>query len=244
VALSLVGGAVAAHAQAPGAVSLDPNNARLGTALVVGLDAPAAPLTVTLPRGTRFNRRAVAPGTRIGSGRYVMNVQDFLAGGGGSTQLVWSLTATLDRAPGRVTITGALLGGDLAAAVLQPQLGTTIPATATTAARFVRSHGRVEFRMAALPAALTPAPLATATPARLELSLSGSRRIRQNFFHRVKVPTASGGFRIQRIRDHRLVSHDLLRTPRRCTSSWTYVLRTGSQRSTGTIPCLAALPTA
>jgi len=244
VALSLVGGAAIAHAQAPGAVSLDPNNARLGTALVVGLDAPAAPLTVTLPRDTRFNRRAVAPGTRIGFGRYLVNVQDFLVGGGGTTQLVWSLAATLGTTPGAVTITGSLLGGDVAAALLQPQLGTTIPASTTTTARFARSGGRLEFRLAELPAQLAPAPPASATPARLELSLSGSRRVRQTFFHRVKVPTASGGFRIQRIRDHRLVSRDLLRTPGRCTSSWTYVLRSGAQRSSGPIPCLAALPTA
>ena len=243
MALSLAAGVATAHAQAPGAVSLDPNNARLGTSLVVGLDTPAAPLTVTMPRDTRFNRRAVAPGTRVGSGRYVMNVQNFLDGAG-STQLVWSLSATLAKAPGAMTITGTLLGGDMAAVLVQPLLGTRIPSTTTTTARFARSGGRLEFRLADLPAQLVPAPPATATPARLELSLGASRSVRQTFYHRVRVPTASGGSRIQRIRDHRLVSRDLLRTPGRCTSSWTYVLRSGTQRSSGTIPCLAALPTA
>jgi hypothetical protein len=240
--LWLAAGAAAAHAQAPGAVSLDPTNARLGTALVIGLDNPAGPLTVTLPRGTRFDRRAAPPGARIGFGRYVMNVQDFLVGGGGTTQLVWSLAGTLGRAPGAVTITGTLLGGDAAAALVQPLLGMTIPATTTTSARFTRSSGRLEFRLSGLPAQLAPSPPVTVTPARLELSLSASRYVRQTFFHRIRVPTASGGFRIQRIRDHRLISHDLLRTPGRCTSSWAYVLRAGAQRSTGRIPCLAAIP--
>jgi hypothetical protein len=236
-----VTGAGTAHAQANGPVSLDPSNARLGTSLVLGLDAPAGPLTVVLPRGTRFDRRAAAPGGPIGFGRYVMGVQGFLPGGGGTTQLVWSLAATLGKSAGQVTVTATLLGGDSVAALLQPQLGTTVPATTTTQARFARSAGRLEFRLAGLPAQVTPAAPMTATPARLELSLSASRSVRQTFFHRVKVPTASGGFRIQRIRDHRLVTRDLLRTPASCTSSWTYALRAGAQRTTGRIPCLAPL---
>jgi hypothetical protein len=223
-------------------VSLDPTNARLGTALVLGLDAPAAPLTITLPRGMRFDRGAAAPGARVGFGRYVVDVQGFLADGGGTTQLVWSLAATLGRLPGQVTISASLLGADIAVALLQPQLGTTIPATTTTAARFARTGGRLEFRLAGLPAQVGTSPPATVTPARLELSLSASRRVRKTFFHRFRVPTASGGFRIQRVRDHRLISRDLLRTPTRCSSSWTYALRSGGQNSSGRIPCLAALP--
>lgn len=220
-------------------MSLDPNNARLGTSLVLGVDAPAAPLTVTLPRGTRFDRRAAAPGARVGFGRYVVDVQGFL-NPGGTTQLVWALTATLGRQPGSVSLAGTLLGADAAAALLAPMLGTPIPATTATTARFTRSAGRLEFRLGALPAQLAPPAPASATPARLELSLNAGRRVRRTFYHRFRVPTAGGGYRIQRVRDHRLVSYDLLRTPARC-ASWTYLLRSGQQRSSGSIPCLPPL---
>lgn len=221
-------------------MSLDPANARLGTALVLGIDRPQGPVTVTLPRGMRFDRTAAAPGAQVGFGRYVMDVQSFLPGGAGSTQLVWSLVATIGRT-GQVTVAGRLLGGDSVAALLQPQLNVSIPATTTTSARFARSHGRLEFRLAGLPVQLAPTLPATATPARLELSLSANRQVRKTIFHRVRVPTATGGYRIERIRDHVLVSHDLLRTPPRCASSWAYVLRDGTATSTGQIPCLAAL---
>jgi hypothetical protein len=182
----------------------------------------------------RFDRRAAARGAQVGFGRYVVDVDGFLPGGGGSTQLVWSLVATLGSKPGDVTLAGRLLGADSAAALLQPQLATPIPATTTTVARFARSGGRLEFRLPSLPAAI-------GTPARLELSLSASRRVRETIYHRIRVPTASGGSRIRRIRDHRLVSRDLLRTPARCTGSWSYELRAGGQASTGRIPCLAPL---
>ena len=219
---------------------MDPANARLGTALVLGIDHPRGPITVTLPRGMRFDRTAAAPGARVGFGRYVMDVQGFLPGSGGSTQLVWSLVPTLGRA-GQVIVTGSLLGADSVVALLQPQLDLSVPATTTTTARFARSHGRLEFRLPALPAQLAPPAPATVTPARLELSLSAGRQVRKTIFHRIKVPTATGGYRIQRVRDHVLVSRDLLSTPSRCRSSWVYVLRDGAATSTGQIPCLAAL---
>lgn len=229
-----------AHAQATGPVSLDPSNAHLGTALVLGIDQPQGAIRVTLPRGTRFDSTAAARGAQVGFGRYVMDVQGFLPGGAGSTQLVWSLAATLGSA-GRMTVTGTLLGAASVVALLQPSLDAAIPGTTTTAARFVRTGGRLEFRLAALPAQLAPALPATATPARLELSLSANRQARRTIYHRVKVPTATGGFRIRRIRDHVLVSHDLLSTPPRCASSWAYALRDGARSSTGAIPCLAPL---
>jgi hypothetical protein len=243
--LSLTAGAAGARAQAGAPVSLDPNIAGQGTSLVLIVDKPVAPLTVSLAPGMRFDRAAAVRGARIGFGRYVMDVKGFLAPGG-STQLVWSLAATL-KPPAQkgdlaaVVVTGTLLGADSVASLLVPALGVAVPATTTTTARVVRSAGRIELRLPALPAQLAVAPPVAATPSRLELSLGAVRRVRQTFFHRVRVPTATGGFRILRIRDHRLVGHELLRTPASCSGSWSYRLSAGGQRSVGRIPCVKAL---
>lgn len=236
--MSLSTGAATAHAQAAPAVSLDPDNARLGTSLVLGLDTPAAPLVLTLPGGTRFDPRAAAAGAGVGFGSYAMNVEGFLAPGG-DTQLVWSLAATLGASPGEVTIKSTLLGADTAAALLAPQIGAAVPTATTTTARFARSGGRLEFRLDRLPVAFSPPPPTTVTPARLELSLGAGRRVRQTFYHRIRVPTPSGGSRVRRVRDHRLVAHDLLRTPPRCSSTWAYTLRAGGRTASGSMPCLA-----
>jgi hypothetical protein len=67
----LSAGAATARGQAPAPVSLDPNIAGEGTSLVLGVDAPAAPLAVSMPRGSRFDRAAAARGAAIGFGRYV-----------------------------------------------------------------------------------------------------------------------------------------------------------------------------
>jgi hypothetical protein len=242
----LSAGAATARGQAPAPVSLDPNIAGEGTSLVLGVDAPAAPLAISMPRGSRFDRAAAARGAAIGFGRYVEDVQGFLAPGAGSTQLVWSLVAALGKPVHKrdlasVVLTGRLLGADSVSALVQPLLGVPIPATTTTTARLVRSGGRIQLRIGSLPAQIAPAPPATATPSRLELSLSAVRRVRETFFHRVRVPTSTGGVRIRRIRDHRLVGHNLLTAPASCRGSWTYKLRSGGQTSSGPAPCTRPL---
>lgn len=207
---------------------------------MLGLDAPAAPLAITLPRGTGFDRRAAPAGASVGFGSFVMDVQGFLAPGG-DTQLVWSLAVALGRRAGGLTITARLLGADSAAALLQPRLGVPIPAAATTAARFVRTAGRLVFRLDRLPVAFSPAPPATATAQRLELSVGAGRRVVRTFYHRLRVPTASGGSRVERVRDHRLVAYELLRTPSRCAGSWSYSMLAGGRTTAGRIACQSAL---
>jgi hypothetical protein len=67
------------------------------------------------------------------------------------------------------------------------------------------------------------------------------RRTRENFVRRIKIPDGSGGYRIRKVPDHRLVGHDLFRAPRTCGGSWSYELRVGfpgaTKRSVGRVPC-------
>jgi hypothetical protein len=251
---------------------LDPNIAGQGTALVVAADDSLLArdgqwpdsLVFALARGTRLDpasRRLrctaaqAARGTcplesQIGFGRYVVDVSGFLDPGG-DTQLTWALTAYLGMParkgdPAAVVLSSTLLSADSFAALLAPSLGTTVPTVATTTGRLVRrgsgAYG-LELRFTQLPAELQVAAPIAAKPTRLELSLSAVRRTRQNFVRRYKVRTLSG-YEIRKVADHRLVGHDLLRTPRRCRSSWPYELRVGFadgvQRTTGTFPCTKA----
>jgi hypothetical protein len=194
-------------------------------------------------------RGACPSATLIGFGRYVVNVAGFLVGGG-QTQLTWAIDAYLGTPAqagdlASVVLSSRLLGADSAAELLAPVLGTTVPSTATTTGRLVRrgsgAYG-LELRIPGLPVELAVQPPATATPARLELNLSAVRRTRQNFIRRLRVRTPSG-YKIQKIRDHRLVGHDLFRAPSSCHRSWRYELRVGfpggEQRAAGTIACAA-----
>jgi hypothetical protein len=265
--------AAGATAQADGTVTLDPNAARQGTALVIAVDQAAlspsgqAPtsITVALVRGMRVDtsareqrcsgdqaaRGACPLASRIGSGRYVMDLRGFL-GPGGSTQLAWAIDAYLG-APARrgdvasVVLSSRLLGADSVDALVVPAIGGPVPSTSTITGRLVRRASGpygLELRLPGAPVQLeVPAPT-TATPSSFELTLSAARRTRQNFIRRYRVRTPSG-YEIRKVRDHRLVGHDLLRTPRTCRGSWPYELSVGSaggtQRTTGTIACTKSL---
>jgi hypothetical protein len=253
VALSAAAGA---HAQSTGPVTLDPAVARQGTAFVLGLDAPpsAGSIVARLPKGMRANTRSrtklctrsqatagtCPPESRIGFGRYVVDVAGYLRPGG-QTQLSWSIDAFLGRPAqhgdiASLVLASKLLGADSVATLLTPELGTSVPATATATGRLRRG---IELRLPAAPVQFTvPAPV-TATPSRLELNLSAVRRTRQDFVRRIKVPTLNG-YEIRKIKDHRLVGHNLFRTPERCSGSWPYELRIGSQRTSGRIDCTAS----
>ena len=256
--------AAGALAQAAGPLVFDPSVADQGTALVVAVDgtmlasdgqSPSS-ITFALPRGMRVDtasrkqlcgrdaaaRAACPQDSRIGFGRYVLNVGGFLVPGG-QTQLSWSIDAYL----GRPVQHGDAASVVLSATLVEPAIGTSVPRAVTTTGRLVRrasgAYG-LELRFPQPPAQLAVAAPITATPARLELALSAVRRVRQNFVHRIKVRTPSG-YAIQKIRDHRLVGHDLLRAPPRCGGSWPYALRigfpSGVRRTTGRVACAKTL---
>ena len=192
-------------------------------------------------------RAACPAASRIGFGRFVMAVRGHLSGGG-ETQLAWSIGAFLGRPLRRgdaasVVLIGKLLGANLVDALLEPALGTSVPVTTSTVGRLVRrasgAYG-IELRFAKLPVRLGVAAPVAATPARLELTLSAVRRIRQDFVRRIEVRTLSG-YEVREIRDHRLIAHHLLRTPRTCDGSWPSELRVvfarGLRRSASRIAC-------
>jgi hypothetical protein len=83
----------------------------------------------------------------------------------------------------------------------------------------------------------------TATPARLDLTIGVVRRVRQNFVRRVRVRTL-GGYRVERIPDHRLIGYELLRNPSGCGGSWRLELRStfasGVKRSPQDVTCTSA----
>ena len=237
---------------------LDPAIAKQGTAFVLGIDAPPSSGSVIarLPAGVRASTKSrtrlcgrtdAARGTcpaesRIGFGRYVVGVAGYL-NPGGQTQLTWSIDAFLGRAANAgdiasIVLSAKLLGADSVATLLTPELGMSVPATATTTGRLRRG---LELRLPAAPVQFAVPPPSTATPSRLELNLSAVRTVRENFIRRIKVPTLSGGYEIRKIRDHRLVSHYLFRAPDRCSGSWPYKLRAGASASSGRIPCTATL---
>jgi hypothetical protein len=244
-----------ALAPEPGAVALEPSVAGQGTALLVDADAsvlasggrPAEWLTFALPHGVRVDGKARAPrctraqaakaacppSTAIGSGRFIVTVRDFAAWGG-QAQLAWSLAASLGTPVRRgdaasVVLTGKLLAADSVTAFLGPALGPDVPRTVSVVARLVRRRSGAygaELRLPRLPVELGVRPPVTATPARLELALSGVRRTREDVVHRVKVTTLDGT-EIRKVKDHRLIGHHLLRTPRTCRGSWASEVRAG-----------------
>jgi len=249
--LSAVSGA---SAQSTGPVSFDPAIARQGTALVLGLDAPPATgaIAVRMPKGTHTNtnsrtklcsnsdaaRGTCPPESKIGFGRYVIDVAGYL-NPGGDTQLTWSIDAFLGRPVKRgdiasVVLSAKLLGADSVATLLTPQIGVSVPATATTKARLRKGP---ELYVPGVPIQFSVAPPTTVTPLRFELNLSAVRRTRQDFIRKIKVPTLSGGYEIRKVKDHRLIGHNLFRTPERCSGTWSYALTVGAKRSTGRIPC-------
>ena len=101
-----------------------------------------------------------------------------------------------------------------------------MPTPVTTVGRVVPRTSGTELRFDELPVRLGVAAPATATPARLELALSAVLRTRQNFVRRVRVRTLSG-YEVRKVKDHRLVGHHLLRTPRSCNGSWSSEVRVG-----------------
>jgi hypothetical protein len=248
--------ATGARAQATGPFTLDPAVARQGTTFVLGLDAPPSTgsIVVRLPKGMRANTNSrtklcssadAARGTcpaqsKIGFGRYVVDVAGYLRPGG-QTELAWSIDAFLGRRThggdiASVILVSKLLGAESVATLLTPELGVSVPTTATVTGRL---RPGIEVRLPAAPVRFTvPSPV-TATAARYELSLSAVRTTRENFVRKIKVPTLSGGYEIRKVKDHRLVGHNLFRTPERCSGTWSYELTVGSARSTGRIPCQA-----
>jgi hypothetical protein len=210
---------------------------------------------VRLPKGMRANTTSrtklcasadAARGTcpaesKIGFGRYVVDMAGFLRPGG-QTELAWSIDAFLGRKTQRgdiasVVLASKLLGADSVATLLTPELGMSVPTTATVIGRL---RPGIELRVPAAPVQFTVPDPATATPKRFELNLSAVRQVRENFIRKVKVPTLSGGYEIRKIKDHRLVGHNLFRTPERCSGSWSYQLQVGTQRSGGRISCTAS----
>jgi hypothetical protein len=222
----------------------------------------ATSIVFALPRGmrvdtaatTRSCRRTEALGagcpeaSRIGSGRIVYGVGGFLAPGG-ETEVAWSLAAYLGKPIQRgdvasVVLSAKLLAADSVKQLLVPVLGASVPSGGTATGRLVRRASGAytfELRFAELPVQFAMRAPATATPTRLEFGLSAVRRIRQDFVRRIRVPTATG-YEIQKIPDHRLVGHDLLRAPPHCRSAWPWELRVGSPggvvRTTGELACL------
>jgi hypothetical protein len=242
------------NAQSTGPVSLDPAVARQGAALVLGLDAPPSTgaIVIRLPKGTRTStksrsklcsssdaaRGTCPPESKIGFGRYVVGVAGYL-NPGGDTQLTWSIDAFLGRPAqhgdiASVVLSAKLLGAQNVATLLTPEIGVSVPTAATMKARLRKGP---ELRVPGVPIQLAVNPPTTVTPLRFELSLSAVRRTRQDFIRKIKVPTLSGGYEIRRVKDHRLVGHNLFRTPERCSGTWSYELTVGSRRSTGRIPC-------
>jgi hypothetical protein len=253
--LTLSAGATAALAQQPGPFALDPSGARQGTALLIAADEAvlasngqaAKSMTFALPRGTPVDtaarerlcgrreaaRSACPASSQIGFGRFIIAVRGWLSGSG-AAELTWAIDAYLGKPLRRgdiasVVLTGQLLGAGSVHDLLVPIIGTPVPSTANAVGRLVpRESGAygIELRFPKLPARLDLVPPVTATPVRLELALSAVRRVRENFFRRIRVRTLSG-YEIRRIRDHRLIGHHLFRTPRRCSGSWPAELRVG-----------------
>lgn len=159
-----------------------------------------------------------------------MAVRGFLAPGGES-ELAWSIGAFLgeplrDGDPGAIVLRYELLGADRVEQLLAPSL-EAVPETVTVATgRVRRSSGSfgLELELPGLPTAVrTRAPTTTA-PASLGLTIGAVRRVRRERVRRVVVRTLEGR-RVERIADHELVGHDLLRTPARCRGSWSAELR-------------------
>ena len=231
---------------------------RQGTTLVLGLDAPPATgaIVVRMPKGTHTDtnsrtklcsssdaaRGTCPPESKVGFGRYVVDVAGYLDPGG-DTQVTWSIDAFLGHPVKRgdiasVVLSAKLLGADSVATLLTPEIGMSVPAIATTKARLRKGP---ELYVPGVPIHFSAAPPTTVTPLRFELNLSAVRRTRQDFIRKIKVPSLSGGYEIRRVKDHRLIGHNLFRTPERCSGTWSYELTVAAKRSTGRIPCQATL---
>lgn len=268
--MTLSAGATSARAQfgSTDPLALDPSVARQGTALVVVVDESrlssngrhADSIGIALARGMRFDRasrsrlctraqaaRSACPTTsRIGFGRFKLAVRGYESGG--EAELTWAIDAYLGTPlrqgdAASIVLTAKLLGASSVATLLEPKLGTRVPNTVTTVGRLVRrasgAYG-IELRFGSLPVRLDLAAPITATPAKLELTLSAVRRIRQDFVRLVRVRTLDG-YEVRRIADHRLIGHHLLRTPQTCDGSWPSELRVGFagrvKRSANRIDC-------
>ena len=270
LAVAVLAGAGSAPAQLLPPLTLDPSAAGQGSALVVSADdtllAPkgkvAGALTFALPRGMRFDTRSrealcsargAARGTcpdssRIGVGRFGLAVRGYELAGGGETELIWALDAFLGEPQRRgdaasIVLVGHLLGADLVTALLEPSLGTKLPAATTTIGTIVQRRSGpygIEIELPKLPVQVAVAAPASATPSRLELTLSGVRRIRQNFTRHFKVRTESG-VQVRNVRDHRLVGRYLFQAPARCGGTWPFELRAdvdgAVERTTRRVAC-------
>ena len=178
-------------------------------------------------------RSACPASSRIGFGRFIVAVRGYLSGGG-ETELTWCDR----RVPGQTASPrGRGIGRADRPAPGRRQRHTTSRAGTRHSrpehgddGRPARPPGIRRVRRRAslrkLPVQLDVAAPITATPARLELSLSAVRRIRQDFIRRIRVRTLSG-YEVRTISDHRLIGHHLLRTPRSCNGSWPAELRVG-----------------
>lgn len=100
----------------------------------------------------------------------------------------------------------------------------------------------VEFRAEGMPGGLAlPLPLA-ARVVRVKLAIGAVRRLKRTFYRTFRVPTASGGTRTRRVKDHYLFPHHLLRNPRVCDGGfWPWevsvVFDDGIQRTAGSQRC-------
>jgi hypothetical protein len=267
--LALVAGAPDARALTTPPLRLDPLNAGTGATLLVAVDgtslvsgaATPSSLVIALPRGTRLDARAPArlctrpqmsrgicpAASKVGFGRAAQNVTGFL-NPGGETEVAWSIGVYLgvrvrSEDAASVLLRAELLCADRVGALLGPTLGTGLPRVSlVTGSVTRRSSGLygLELRFAGVPGALrVPAP-ATAAPTGLELAIGAVRRVREEFTRHVRVRTL-GGYTTREVRDHRLVGHDLLRTPKTCRGSWPGQLRigfpAGVQRTTTRMGC-------
>ena len=253
--LALVAGAPEARALTATPLRLDPLNAGTGATLLVGVDgtsltsgaATPSSIVIALPRGTRLDTRAsgrlcsrgqLARGScpeasKVGFGRMTQAVSGFLRPGG-ETEVAWSIGVYLG-VPSRpadaasVLLRAELLGAARADALLGPVLGTGLPHVSLVTGSLARPAAGpygLELGLAGLPGDLrVPAP-ATAVPTRFEFAIGAVRRVREEFTRHVRVRTL-GGYTTRRIRDHRLVGHDLLRNPRTCRTSWPGEVRIG-----------------
>lgn len=272
VVLTLLLAAGRAPAQSPGPMDLDPSAAGQGTTLLVTVDGglltsggqAATGVGFALPQGMQVDTRARAQlcssaqakrlrcpkRSRIGFGRVVTHVTGFLSPGG-ETDVSWSIDAYLGMPlqpsdAASIVLRAKLLGADRVAQLLEPALGSAVPALTTVSGRVVRRRpGRygLEATFPVWPGELSVPASMTATPTRLELALGAVRRTRQDFVRHVRVRTP-GGYRTREVPDHRLVGYDLFQTPPRCGGSWAYELRmvfaSGVKRTGGRFTCADA----
>jgi hypothetical protein len=215
-----------------------------------------------LPRGTRLDARARAArctraqarsggcpaSSRIGFGRLAASITGFLAPGGES-ELAWAIAVFLGEPlragdPASIVLRYELLGADRVAQLLGRSFEQLPQAVTVAGGRVDPSPARfgLGLELAGLPAVRARTP-AIVTPARLELTIGAVRRVRRDLVRKVVVRTPPGR-RIERVPDHELVAHDLLRAPSRCRGSWDSELRVSfpsrpAERIRGSLFCLA-----